>query len=835
MTFPAGLVTSLEELGRRQGATLFMVLLAVFQVVLGRWSGQRDFAVGTPAAGRSRLELEDLIGFFVNTLVIRGDLSGNPTFAEFLARVRESVLGAFDHQEVPFERLVEELRPERDLSRNPLFQAMFDLQESATPTPLIAGLEFEPVSQPWEIAKFDLTANFLVRGSLLALAIEYDSDLFDESPVVRLAGHVRRVLEAVAADPGARVWEIALVSPDERSGLLDLAGLDARPGRPGVLPLVSALPGAAGDPALACGDQVVSYSELENLVGGLAAELTARGATRGSRIGVCLRRGIWSVAAMLATWRAGATYIPLDPAFPPERLRYMITEAAITLTITDTTTTPAATALGTETIPVETAQPAPATPRTPPHPRDLAYIIFTSGSTGPPKPVGVEHAALARHIPAAAGYYNITPADRVLAFASFSFDASLEQLLTALTAGAQLILRPDEHWPAETLAAQVRSRHVTVMELTPSYLAELITRLDTLTTDLATLRLLVTGGEILPPAITRAWFEHLPNVQIINTYGPTEAAISASAYRLTAPVTTRSVPIGRALPGRHIYIVDSRDQLVPPGIPGELLIGGTALARGYLSQPALTAERFSPDPFTGNGSRLYRTGDLARWLPDGNLEYLGRTDNQVKIRGFRIELGEIEAALGAFPGARGAAVLVRKIHGEPSLIGYVAGSGLETKALEAWCRRLLPDYMVPVVLTVLDALPLTVQGKVDSGALPAPELLAAAEYVAPQSPTEVVIAQIWVELLGVSQVGLRDNFFALGGHSLRAVSATSRLRAAFGCPIDVRHLFEHPTVEDLSAEVERLLIEQISAMSEDDIGLSLMADPPTEGPGRRES
>jgi acyl-CoA synthetase (AMP-forming)/AMP-acid ligase II/acyl carrier protein len=364
------------------------------------------------------------------------------------------------------------------------------------------------------------------------------------------------------------------------------------------------------------------------------------------------------------------------------------------------------------------------------------------------------------------------------------------------------------------------------MELTPSYLAELTNRLDTLSTDLASLRLLVTGGEILPPAITRAWFEHLPSVHIANTYGPTEAAISATACYLTAPATTRSVPIGRPLPGRRLYIVDSRDQLVPPGVPGELLIGGPALARGYLSHPALTAERFTPDPHTSDGTRLYHTGDLARWLPDGNLEYLGRTDNQIKIRGIRIEPGEIEAALGAFPGARGAAVLVREIHGEPSLIGYVAGSGLETSPLKAWCQRFLPDYMVPVVLTVLDALPLTVHGKVDTNALPGPELLAATEYVAPQSPTEVVIAQIWVELLGVSQVGLRDNFFALGGHSLRAVSAVSRLRAAFGCPIDVRHLFEHPTVEGLSAEVERLLIEQISAMSEEDIGLSLMADPP---------
>ncbi len=824
LTFPAGLVTSLEELGRRHGATLFMVLLAVFQVVLGRWSGQRDFAVGTPAAGRGRLELEDLIGFFVNTLVIRADLSGNPTFAEVLHRVRESVLGAFDHQEVPFERLVEELRPERDPSRNPLFQAMFDLEESATPAPLIAGLEFGSVSLPWEIAKFDLTATFQASGGQLALEIEYDSDLFDELSVVRLAGHVRQVLAAVAADPGQRVWELGLLSPEGRSELLDLAGQDAGQDGPGVLPLVFALP-AAG-PALACGDQAVSYPELESMVSGLTSELAARGATRGTRIGVLLHRGIWSIAAMLATWRAGGTYIPLDPAFPPDRLRHMISEAAITWTITDAATTATATALHARPVPVEATHPAPGTPGTPPHPRDLAYVIFTSGTTGPPKAVGIEHAALARHITAARDHYAITPADRVLAFASLTFDASLEQLLTTLATGAQAILRPDEQWTPQALAAQVRDRHVTVMELTPSYLAELTTRLDTLATDLASLRLLITGGEALPPATTRTWLQHLPGVPITNTYGPTEATICATAHHLTTPATTRTVPIGRPLPGRRVYITDPRGHLLPPGVPGELLIGGPALARGYLNQPALTARKFTPDPYAGHGDRLYHTGDLARWLPDGTLEYLGRTDNQLKIRGIRIEPGEIEAVLRAFPGARGATVLVRELHGEPSLIGYVAGSGLDTSALKAWCQRSLPDYMIPVVLTVLDTLPLTVQGKVDTGALPVPELLAAAEYVAPQSPTEVVIAQIWVELLGVRQIGLRDNFFALGGHSLRAVSAASRLRAAFGCPIDVRHLFEHPTVEDLSAEVERLLIEQISAMSEEDIGLSLIADPP---------
>ena len=470
----------------------------------------------------------------------------------------------------------------------------------------------------------------------------------------------------------------------------------------------------------------MSYPELERLVGGLVTELTTRGATRGSRIGVCLHRGIWSVAAMLATWRTGGTYIPLDPAYPPERLRYMISEAAVRWTITDTATTPAAAALGTETIPVETARPATGAAATPPAPHDLAYIIFTSGSTGQPKAVGVEHAALARHIPAARDYFAITPADHVLAFASFSFDASLEQLLTALTTGAQVILRPNEQWTPETLAAQVRSRHVTVMELTPSYLAELTTRLGPLTPDLATLRLLVTGGEVLPPATTRTWFEHMPGVPIINTYGPTEAVISATAHYLTAPDATRSVPIGRPLPGRRVYITDSHGHLVPPGVPGELLIGGPALARGYLAQPARTAERFTPDPFTGTGTRLYHTGDLARWRPDGNLEYLGRTDNQIKIRGFRIEPGEIEATLIRNPQIAQAAVVAHEYRpGDIRLVSYLVPApgtaGPDTAAIRTWLAARVPDYLVPSAFVTVPAIPRTPNDKLDRAALPAPE------------------------------------------------------------------------------------------------------------------
>uniref|UniRef100_UPI001586563F non-ribosomal peptide synthetase n=1 Tax=Streptomyces sp. TRM64462 TaxID=2741726 RepID=UPI001586563F len=449
---------------------------------------------------------------------------------------------------------------------------------------------------------------------------------------------------------------------------------------------------------------------------------------------------------------------------------------------------------------------------------------FTSGSTGRPKAVGVEHHALAAHAATARERFGITCGDRVMNFASFSFDASLEQVLPALGAGATVVIRPDEVWTVEELAARVREERVTVMEVTPSYWEEIAARLDTVADDLRCLRLVVTGGETLPSAPLARWFAYLPHVPVQNTYGPTESVISATSRLVTGPVDGR-VPIGTAWGARRTYVVDARGELVPVGVPGELLVGGPELARGYLGQPGLTAERFVPDPFGGGaGGRLYRTGDIVRRLPDGELDFLGRTDHQVKIRGFRIELGEIEAVLEQHPGVYAAAVLVRELRGDRCLVGYAAGRGLDAGKLAEWCRGRLPGYMVPAAFVLLDALPRTVQGKLDTAALPDPEPPATAAFVAPRTPTEVVTAQIWAEVLGLPQVGARDDFFALGGHSLRAVAAASRLRAAFDCPVQVRDLFEHPTVERLAAEVERRLVDEISAMSDDEIDLSLTTD-----------
>jgi amino acid adenylation domain-containing protein len=633
---------------------------------------------------------------------------------------------------------------------------------------------------------------------------------------------VGRVLDAVLADPDAPVDRIDLLTPAERAELIAASGAPDGEADAAAWTAPFAPDGAPDAVAVVCESERLTYRELDGRCGGLAAALAGAGARTGDRIGVCLQRGVGAIAAMVGVWRAGGVYVPLDIQLPTERLRTMLADAGVQLILADAATAPALAGLDVPVLRADLADDDPDGPRHAAGPDEPAYVIFTSGSTGRPKPVCGGHGALAGHVKAARRLFRLTPHDRVLTFASISFDASLEQILPALSAGARVVVRPDVIWSVEQLADRIREHGVTVMELTPSYWVQLAAQVDALAPQLASLRMLVTGGEVLPAAPLEQWFAALPGSEVVNTYGPTETGISATARVVDGPVAGR-VPIGRPLGGRRGYVCDPHGALVPSGFPGELLISGPELAQGYMGAPALTAERFLPDPYGQAGGRLYRTGDRVRRLPDGELDFIGRTDSQVKIRGFRVEPGEIETVLRRHPGVHAAAVLVRVVHGESALIGYVAADGLTAEELAAHCRAHLPGYMVPSAFAVLASLPVTVQGKLDAAALPEPDFETVA-YVAPRTPTQTVIAQIWAEVLGAVRVGLHDDFFALGGHSLRAVAAASRLRAAFDCPVVVRDLFEHPTVELLAAEVERQLIELISAMSQDEIELSLTGD-----------
>ncbi|MFE2146444.1 amino acid adenylation domain-containing protein, partial [Streptomyces sp. NPDC059456] len=807
---PAELVAEVDRVAREQRATRYMLLLSVYQALLGRYSGRTDIAVCTTLADRGRPEVAGLIGPFVNTIVLRTDLSGDPGFAELLGRVRAAALRDFSHAEAPFDRVVGEVVTERDLSRHPLAQASFTLLNTVPSAARLADLDVALVRTPLTGTPLDVFLDLSLRANGdIAARLQYSTALFDRSTMVRFTEGYVGLLRAVTASPRTPVAELAgRLEPlpgKERRRLVEMA-VAGRPA-PAAVPFT-----VAGEPdavALVCGEESLRYGELDALAGGLATALRSAGAGPGTPVGVCLKRGVRSVAAMTAIWRAGGVYVPLDPALPEERLRFMAGEAGLACVLTDAATADLAGALGPRVLRVEDAAPDADAPHHSPGPRDLAYVIFTSGSTGRPKAVGIEHGAIAAHVAAAREEFGITARDRVLAFSSFSFDASLDQLLTALGCGATLVVRPDEPWLPAQIPSVVERHGITVLNLPPTYWAELAFSLtDRTAAALAPLRLLVLGGESVPAAALAAWLERAPHVRVLNAYGPTETTVTATTHEIGTAGDDGRVPIGRPLGSRRAYVVDAHEELVPVGEPGELLIGGPELARGYLGQPALTAAKFVPDPYAGDGGRLYRTGDLVRRLPSGELEFLGRTDDQVKIRGFRIELGEVEAALAACPGVVAAAVAVgTDAQGGKSLTGYVVAGAegpVEPAALRAHCAGRLPHYAVPAEFVALDALPVNASGKLDRAALPAARpdgeraerdrATGGAEFTAPRDATERVVAEIWAEVLGVDRIGIDDGFFDLGGHSLLATMAVSRIAERLGREVELRTLFENPRI-----------------------------------------
>ncbi|HXM56250.1 MAG TPA: amino acid adenylation domain-containing protein, partial [Candidatus Dormibacteraeota bacterium] len=785
----AELSAAARALGRAHGATLFMTLLAGFQAVLQRWAGQDDVAVGTPVAGRERAELEGLVGFFVNTLVLRGDLSGDPTFAELLARVREAALDAYAHQELPFEKLVDELHPARDLGHSPLVQVLFAVQRPAAGGLALGGVEAEPLWAHSGTTKFDISLSFWDAPVLRGM-VEYDRDLFDEATIDRLAGHLRRLLAAAAADPGRRLSELPLLSDAEAAQLAALAvGPPAAP--PATLQgLVAAA--ARRDPealAVVCAGESLTYGELDARAERLAAALRGLGAGPEAVVGVCLERSLDLVVALLAVLKAGAAYLPLDPAYPDERLRLLLGDVGATLVVTRA---PLLGRLGPGVAALCLDRPLPSGPAAlgDAGPDGLCYVIHTSGSTGRPRGVAVSHASAANLALAQGAAWAVGPGDRVLQFASPGFDASVSEVFVTLAAGATLVVPAGEAPLGDDLLDLLEAERVSLVTLPPSLLAVLPVR------ELPDLRTLVCAGERCTAEVVRRWSRR--GRAVVNAYGPTEATVCVTMHPCHA-TGAAAPPIGRPIAGVRVHVLDRWLRPQPVGVPGELWVAGAGLARGYAGQPGATAERFLPDPFaTGPGERLYRTGDLARWRPDGTLEHLGRVDDQAKVRGFRVEPGEVEAALRRHPGVRDCAVAVR---GEQRLVAYVvaAAEWPGADALRRHLAALLPEHLVPAAYVELPTLPTTPAGKVDRRGLPepgAPEARPA--YVAPRTDAERVLAGIWARALGAERIGVHDNFFELGGDSIMGILVVTRARRA-GLSLRPRQLFQHQTVAELAA------------------------------------
>ncbi|MDT3395984.1 amino acid adenylation domain-containing protein [Streptomyces sp. B1866] len=804
---PAPVMDAVRELSRREGVTPFMTVLAAFQVLLHRYSGQEDVVVGAPVAGRGRPETEPLIGFFVNMLALRTDLSGDPSFRELLARVRQVCLDGFAHQELPFERLVEELRPGRDLSRTPVFQVSFVFQNIPLPEFTAGGLRLETLEVASASARFDLELQVFDRPDGLTGWFEYNSDLFDAATVAGMADALRTLVADLVARPAEPIGRARLLTGAEEERLRALGTAAPRAWRdpaPAHLRIAEQAARTPGAEALRHGAEALDYAALDRRADRLAHRLRRLGVGPGALTGVCVERCPDMVVALLAVWKAGGAWVPLDPALPAARLAYMAEDSRLAVLLTHSPLLGLVPAEGAAVLCLDRERAAlAAEPDGPPQARatgdDPAYVLYTSGSTGRPKGVQVPHRALANFLASMAETPGLTDADTLLAVTTLSFDIALLELLLPLATGGRVVLA-DRETAADgaRLAAALDACEATVMQATPATWRML---LDAGWRGRPGLRALV-GGEALPAALADRLLGL--GLEAWNMYGPTETTIWSATARLDGGPVVLGEPIAET----ELHVLDAAGRLVPPGVPGELHIGGAGLADGYLGRPELTAERFVPHPFSAApGARLYRTGDLVRRRADGSVEFLGRLDHQVKLRGYRIELGEIESLLAREDAVAHAAVVVREdTPGDQRLVAYVvpgphAGpAGDLPGLLRERLGRMLPGYMVPSVFVPLDALPLTPNGKTDRGALPAPASGAGgrAARVAPRTPAEAALCALFAEVLGVPEVGAEDSFFELGGHSLLATRLVSRIRAELGAEPAVRTLFEAPTPAGLA-------------------------------------
>jgi amino acid adenylation domain-containing protein len=818
-TFGAELSAAVRELARAWRVGPFAVLLSAFQALLSRYTGQLDVLVGSPVAGRTHIEVEGLIGMFVNTLVLRADLAGDPTFAAVLEQAGETVLAAQEHQDLPFERLVDELQPERSLAYAPVVQAMLGFQISPLAALRLPDLLVTPVEVDSGTAKFDLTLLIEYDGEVLRGTCTYPVEIFEGATVTRLLRHFETLLASATKDPERCLSELSLLPRPECQQLLwewnDTAA--AWPREACLHELIERQVELSGQAvAVVCAGEALTYAELDVRANRWARTLRHAGVRAETLVGVCLERSPEMVVALLAVLKAGGAYVPIDPSYPEERLAYMLVDSQAKVLLTQERLVPRLPSLqqgGARLLCLEALDGRAGEEEScrPPHSGatldSAAYAIYTSGSTGRPKGVINTHRGIVNRLLWMQGMYGLEPEDRVLQKTPFSFDVSVWELFWPLLTGARLVMaRPEGHQDPAYLARLIAEEGITTVHFVPSMLRLFLQEPGV--AGCSSLRRVIASGEALSSALRDRFFQQLPaGVELYNLYGPTEAAVDVTFEACAPDNPEAGVPIGRPVANTCIHLLDRAMEVVPIGVTGELHIGGVQLARGYLNRPELTAERFVPDPWLP-GARLYRTGDLARRLPDGRVEYLGRLDFQVKIRGVRVELGEIEAALRAHPALTEAVVVARPDRtGDPRLIAYLVAAGPipGIAELRAFLLQKLPEPMVPSGFVPLAALPLSPNGKVDRAALPEPEasrLGAERVFTPPRTPLEELLAGVWADLLGAERVGVHDNFFELGGHSLLAVRLASRVRELTGVDLPLRAVFETPTVAGLAEHAQ---------------------------------
>lgn len=832
-TFPQELVEALKHLSQRGGVTLFMILLAGFQVLLARYSGQYDLAVGTPIANRTRNELERLIGLFVNTLVLRCDLAGDPTVHEFLERVRQVAISAYAHQDLPFEKLVEELNPQRNLSTNPLFQVMFSLQPAPNDALNLAGIAWRVLPVQHSTSQFDLSMNLYEMQEKLVGVVEYDIDLYAPETITRLIGHYQQILAGMAAHPQQRLFRLPLLTDAEREQQQSWNASSIEDYREVCLhelfeAQVELIPDAV---AAVFEDQHLTYSALDRQANRLAHYLQESGVKPETLVGICLERELLLIVALLGVLKAGGAYLPLDPDYPSERLSFMLADAGVTVLLLQKRLL---SRMSPQDLPVvfldddsdHLWSQMPTRPISGTVPDNLAYIIYTSGSTGRPKGAMLTHRGICNRLQWMQETYQLQATDRVLQKTPTSFDVSVWELFWPLLVGAQLeIASPEKHRESRYLVEVVRERAISTLHFVPSMLGAFVEEegVETCTS----LREVICSGEALSPQLQERFFQRI-QANLENLYGPTEATVDVTFWHCLREKPQAVVPIGRPISNIQIYLLDRHMQPIPIGVAGELYIGGVGVGRGYVGQPGLTAERFVPNPFAGEEAtehlamqeetRLYRTGDQACYQKDGSIRYLGRIDDQVKIRGFRIELSEIEITLRSHPLVRDALALAREdTPGVKRLVSYVIpqpDATLTSEELRGHLLKHLPEFMLPSAFLFLDAFPLTHNGKVDRRALPPPDLSLSSPReaeVAPRTEIERQLADIWSQILGVEQVSTHANFFAIGGDSILSLLVVARA-SRIGLTITPRQMFRYQTLAELAAVASR----EVAAQQEEE-------------------